>query len=275
MSDAAPIVVATGRFQTIHVGSVAYLQGAAALAAAKRWDFYVLTGPRDAELPKHAYRAAGSQPHRALRFAERRLLISTLVAISPAHILEQASTPHHGDPDLENWIANFFCPLTQSNVVRPRALADRAAACVHLAVVRKPSDVRTYRPGDGPRHYADYLVERYPGIVLCEIPAQPTLSVPDMESDADRAQQQPSRRAAELGGSTLPPYPAERAACLPPVVLAAELLVSRGLALDAGDAASFLAGIARRFGNAPAAYPAIEAPVIDFIAHNSRNLPKT
>ncbi|NJO32980.1 MAG: hypothetical protein HC869_07350 [Rhodospirillales bacterium] len=153
----------------MHVGSLAYLQSAKAIADDLACDLFVLTGPSDAELRKHAQKGQARNVNRPLSFAERQLLLSTMLAISPVNILVHQSTPHHGDPDLQCWVDNFSVPLVSSGVVGESDIISGAGAHLLLTVVIKKSDFKVYRQGDQRRHYAHYLREKYRGLDIMNL----------------------------------------------------------------------------------------------------------
>lgn len=228
------IVIATGRFQTVHLGTVAYLSAAKKLAESDRCRFVVLTGPNDAELPIH-----GRKDHdsiilrRPLLFRERQVLLSVILGIVPEAILVQDSSPHHGPEGLTRWVERFFDPVVM-HFGRQFDIGEKSSSTqVKLAVVIKASDVKTYIEGKDREHYTSYLLRKYPW-----------LRVVDLATSIGLDEQAPV-----LGASEIPRNKVSRARFLPPVMIAAEAMIDDGMLLMDEKSIWILTSIYRRFGN--------------------------
>jgi hypothetical protein len=245
MAEYADVVVATGRFQTLHIGSLLYLEAAKSLSSRKGTSLYILTGPCNSELQKHAQRRDASGFRRPLLFEERSLLISIILGISARNVLAQASSPHHGDPDLSTWMKCFFKPLVERGIVSDQKLACKDASPIEIAVVIKNSDFKIYRPGDSVRHYTDYLRDEYRNVVI-----------------TDLADQVGKDKTLFLeGAGDLARRVRDRAKFLPPTMVGAEILLSEGYSLTDAPSTNLLTEIFSRFGNAPRSYEEISNAV--------------
>jgi hypothetical protein len=230
------IVLATGRFQTIHFGSLSYMLRAQDFAARKSAAFFINTGPRDDELIEHGLRVPPTRRRRMLSFAERRSLISVLLAIPEKTILNNRSSPHHGQPGLDAWVKTFFEPLWQALAVSP-SVVNESTINVTLATVKKTDDYRLYQLGDEEKHYTDYLVDAYPWLVVL-----------DLDTVHDRPVHRP------LSSSTLPPPTTLTSFGLPAVMAAAEVLLEMGSQLTDESSKRALASVYRRYGHEAATY---------------------
>lgn len=232
------VVMATGRFQTLHLGSLDYLLAAKALAKDQSAEFFVCSGPLDGELSLHGYRELKAMARPLLRFDERQLLISMLLSIPASHILNNESSPHHGEPGLTAWVNNFLKPLAEHDLGKQH----RDGSRVTLALVLKASDFKVYRPGDRACHYTDYLIRNYP-----------RLGVEDVLDRLDHV------GIAELGSSDLGLSLSERAPVLPAVMLAAEIILASGRRLTEAGCRDDLARVAAAYGRSAGAFDAVYA----------------
>ena len=209
------VVVATGRFQTLHVGSLDYLITAKGRAETAGARLCVLSGPADDELGEQAFKQGGlRRARRALRFAERQALIEVLSGIPRSHIFNHVSTPHQGPLHLDRYVENFFSePIYAGVVTRGDLAGHHPERRVTLVTVKKASDIKPYRPGGEPRHFTDYLHERYAGLFIEDI----------LDHCATRETQDGSLLPASLG---------ELAQRMPPAALLAEMVASAGFDLS-------------------------------------------
>ena len=233
MERQTSVVVASGRFQTVHKGSVAYLESAKRLAQRNGCSFFILTGPLDCELLLHGRRDNEPLARRMMLFEERKLLISLMLSISPARILNNAGSPHQGEPGLSAWTNAFFEPLLAMHAVSVEELNGRRNARIELATVIKDSDVTIYRPGDAKVHYTHYLKKKFPGVAIVNLGGEIDSELRGLSSSQLRS-----------------PGVSDRFQ-LPPTMLAAEVLMDHGQQLVAPSVAAKLESIFERFGNAP------------------------
>lgn len=242
MPEYAKIVIATGRFQTVHLGSLNYLQAAKGLATEKKSAFYLLTGPLDHELPLHGYKAQNGSGRRLMLFEERRFLISLMLSIPASKILNNESSPHHGEPGLSIWANAFFNPLIGMNILSDADLSgDQKAPVVEVAVVMKQIDFKNYRPSDGVVHYAHYLKCRYRNVLITDLGS----------GLADKGE------LALLGASEMGSNQRDRTVELPATMVAAEILIGDGYYLTDRSTANRVIGVFRRFGNSPQPYESV------------------
>jgi hypothetical protein len=162
------IVVATGRFQRIHVGSGRYLNTAKYIAEALRGELYVTTGPFDAELPDHGERVPGGLKRRLLSFSERQFIISRQLGIPEANILPQHASPHHGQDGLELWSRTFFNSLISSGRLSRGDLQHATTRRVVLFVATKADDYQDFYGTGQLLHYSDVVKLANPGIDLLD-----------------------------------------------------------------------------------------------------------
>jgi hypothetical protein len=226
-------LVATGRFQRVHLGSLSYLVRAYQMAQQLGSDFIILTGPQDEELLVHGLRVGRSENRRLLSFRERQVLLSVLLSLPQVAILNNKSSPHHGEPGLTIWVNEFFSPLNDA-VVKMGEGSQVTGAGIYLAIIRKSSDHRVYRKSDKPKHYVDYLMERYPDLKVIELGA----SVNDTHLNE------------ELSSSALLQTTDTGASALPAVMLAAEFLIALGISLTGNQALSALTSVKLAYAQA-------------------------
>ena len=231
------LVVATGRFQTLHLGSLAYLRVAQKLAATSGAEFFVSTGPLDNELGEHGLRTGSGAASRLFSFSERQLLISTALSMPSEFVVNNRSSPHHGEPGLTIWTRAFFDPVNQA-LRRLEMGSDVARFEVTLAVVKKKEDFKVYRSGDAEKHYADYLLEEYPKLTVVDLAAE-------LKGAA----------SGNVSSSGMPWAIDERALQMPAIMQAAEILRGKGHVLTELACVETLKRINELFGrdDAPSA----------------------
>lgn len=162
------ILVATGRFQRIHVGSDRYLRTAKYIAEALRAEMYVTTGPFDTELSQHGERVPGGLKRRLLTFSERQLIISRQLGISESQIVPQHASPHHGQDGLDLWATTFFDRLVSIGKLSTRDLQQATDRRVVLFVATKIDDYRDFKGTGQLSHYSDIVKLSNPGIDLLD-----------------------------------------------------------------------------------------------------------
>jgi hypothetical protein len=242
MAGSFKAIVATGRFQTIHLGSLSYLLAARELASEKKSTLYVLTGPLDAELSEHGHRVQSESPRRLMSYEERKFLISLMLSIPQSQILNHRSSPHHGEPGLSIWVESFFLPLTERGILSSEELTNSLwPPAAELAVVIKPSDYKSYRVGGGVVHYTHYLKQRYPNVLITDLNDRLAHGI----------------GLSSLSGSSLDAASSDRAAALPAAMLAAEILIGSGKSLTDPEASAKLLEVFEEFGNSPRAGDAV------------------
>ncbi|MGH9428962.1 MAG: hypothetical protein ACRD2L_21975 [Terriglobia bacterium] len=245
-------VVATGRFQRLHLGSIQYLLVAKYLAKQTRSSFFVLTGPFDAELDMHGWRSAEPMDRRFLSFEERRLILSCALDISQDSILNHSGSPHHGEPGLADWINGFFLPLVANGLISQEALLDATRSALALITAIKPEDIRQYREGRDREHYADLIKDAYPAI--CIIDYFTLLGrAPSLERLSSSKMPMPTVRPSSSADE-------ESSALAPAMLLTEMLLAERGVSSILPFADSMIL-VSRKFGTSPTSRSAIRASV--------------
>jgi len=244
-------VVATGRFQRLHLGSLQYLLVAKYLAKQTRSDFFVLTGPFDSEFATHGSRSAELINRRLLSFEERRLILSCALDISPASIRNHSGSPHHGEPALTEWINGFFRPLLADGSIAESALFETGRCSLALMTAIKPDDIRCYREGQNQEHYSDLIKAAYPGICVIDYFALTSRATSHDQLSSSRM----PAPAADLTTSNDEP------SSLAPVMLLVEMLLAGRGASSIMPFADSIVLVSKKFGTSPTTPAAIRASI--------------
>ena len=226
------LVVATGRFQWFHLGSLDYMQSAMSFAYEEKARLYVVSGPFDHQLFGQGYKRPNSyEVRRPLRFSERQFLLSCALGVPAGNIFASDSTPHHTRELLDRYISSFFDPLVDRRIIRRNSLVSLEAGSevVMLATVKKSEDLKIYGGRGGARHYSDCLKEAYPAIIVHDV--QNRCALPWTQE-----------------GSGLPRSLEELVLRMPPIAAAAEILVRAGRRVDTEESQSILQTCHQRFG---------------------------
>ncbi|MEQ1820626.1 MAG: hypothetical protein ABL871_18640 [Terricaulis sp.] len=193
------IVVATGRFQRLHLGSDRYLQTAKYLAQALRAQFFVTTGPFDNELTTHGERAPGTLNRRLLNFSERQLIISRHLDIAEQTIVPQHASPHHDSSSVDLWASTFFDCLVERGIINSADLTRFDAKQIVLFVATKDADYRDFQATGERIHYSEVVRRANPGIDVVDYTRLARLAdgVPLSASNIDEGQLVPVMQVAE------------------------------------------------------------------------------
>lgn len=237
MLEYGKCVIATGRFQIIHYGSLAYLKAAKTFADENDYLFCILTGPTNSELSVHGHKDSGAHS-RLLCFEERRLLISLLLKQPSDLILNNCSSPHHGETGLTKWANEFLAPLEKEHGQYSKQLRDCVARkSLILTTVVKKNDIKIYKPKDTAYHYTYYLQKRYPWMEIVDIGSK-------INENLD----------ISIGASDLNKEIELISDCLPPAMLAAEILRNTNIDFSFGEPKQILLSVQEEFGFKPISY---------------------